>query len=168
MSVGLDQLGLILQTPWSQLLCELDLGCLTALPPSLFPEDESGDRPALTEPRTGSRASKKVGDLGVVSGVLSNRGQGWHLGGHSSFLSEVSASLGVPVSVPQYNSPELREGREEREEGLALCKQVISPFVSWVGLMRSLRGRCAGFGLEGRQMYPLSESRGLCAELHCL
>ena len=35
-----------------------------------------------------------------------------------------------------------------------LGKQVTSPSslgLGWVGLMRSLQGRCAGFGLEGRQ-----------------
>ena len=84
---------------------------------------------------------------------LTGRGERVQLGEDSGFLPEASVSLGVQVSVQLIDSPELGGWGEIVEVGF-LGKQVTSPSslgLGWVGLMRSLQGRCAGFGLEGRQ-----------------
>lgn len=99
--------------PWSWLLCKLGPGCTAA--PLHFPKGEGGDGRALREPWTGSGASEEwvVKEQWLWSFLTV--GRGWNLGKNSSFLSGVSASLGVQVSVQPLDSPEWREGREERE-----------------------------------------------------
>lgn len=125
--------------------------------PPRFPEGDHGDGPALTEPNRGSGASEEWEMSNEC--VLSNWAEG-------------EAVARMPVTNLKYRRHWLftylfspRQPRVERgarrENGGWLSVSRSCPFVIGVGLMRPLKGRCAGFGLGGRQ------NPGICVRTLC-